>query len=162
MAMQKYGDLHEITKQAIKDRGVELSDIAELVLFLQKDYVPGLTIDRCLENVTHVLKKHEVQLAVLTGIQLDILAEKHLLEQPLQQIIEVDEGLYGVDETLALSILNIYGTIGLTNYGYIDKLKYGILHQLNDKSTGKINTFLDDIVGALAAAAASRIAHSGA
>jgi phosphatidylglycerophosphatase A len=160
MSFNKYGDLHSITKQALKDRGVELHDIAELVLFLQKDYVPGLTIERCEENVNHVLKKHEVQLAVLTGIQLDLLAEQKKLSQPLQEIIAVDEGLYGVDETLALSILNIYGTIGLTNYGYIDKLKYGILKHLNDKTTGKINTFLDDIVGAIAAAAASRIAHS--
>ena len=156
----KYGDLHNITKQMLLDRGVTLEDISDLVLFLQKDYVPDLTIERCLANVDHVLTKHEVQLAVLTGIQLDIITERKLLISPLQEIIEVDEGLYGVDETLALSILNLYGTIGLTNYGYIDKLKYGILKHINDKSTGKVNTFLDDIVGAVAAAAASRIAHS--
>jgi phosphatidylglycerophosphatase A len=160
MGLSKYGDLHSITIQALKDRGVELRDIAELVLFLQKDYVPGLTLEKCEENVNHVLKKHEVQLAVLTGIQLDLMAQRKQLLSPLQEIIEADEGLYGVDETLALSILNIYGTIGLTNYGYIDKLKYGILKHLNDKSTGIVNTFLDDIVGAIAAAAASRIAHS--
>jgi phosphatidylglycerophosphatase A len=90
---------------------------------------------------------------------MDILAEKGMLEEPLQSIIESDEGLYGVDEILAFSIVNVYGSIGFTNYGYIDKLKPGILKDLNDKSSGKCHTFLDDIVGAIAAAASSRLAH---
>jgi phosphatidylglycerophosphatase A len=90
---------------------------------------------------------------------LDVLAEKGQLEEPLQSIIGTDESLYGVDEILAFSIVNIYGSIGFTNYGYIDKLKPGILKYLNDKSTGKCHTFLDDIVGAIAAAASSRLAH---
>lgn len=60
---------------------------------------------------------------------------------------------------LAFSIVNVYGSIGFTNYGYVDKLKPGILQRLNDKSTGECHTFLDDIVGAIAAAASSRLAH---
>lgn len=77
-------------------------------------------------------------------------------------MIETDEGLYGVDEILAFSIVNVYGSIGFTNYGYIDKQKPGILQELNDKSSGKIHTFLDDLVGAIAAAASSRLAHRAA
>src|SRR5690606_28974021 len=113
----------------------------------------------CKENVIRVLAKREVQNAVLTGVQLDILAENKQLSEPLQTIIATDESLYGVDEILAFSIVNVYGSIGFTNYGYIDKLKPGILKFLNDKSTGKCHTFLDDIVGAIAAAASSRLAH---
>jgi phosphatidylglycerophosphatase A len=105
------------------------------------------------------LTKREVQNAILTGIQLDRLAESKMLEEPLQSIVEVDEGLYGVDEILAFSIVNVYGSIGFTNYGFIDKQKPGILEKLNDKSSGKCHTFLDDIVGAIAAAASSRLAH---
>lgn len=41
----------------------------------------------------------------------------------------------------------------------MDKMKPGILKHLNDKHDGEIHTFLDDIVGAIAASAASRIAH---
>ncbi|MCU9612822.1 phosphatidylglycerophosphatase A [Caldibacillus lycopersici] len=149
-------------KKMLIERGVRLEDIAELVLFLQKNYHPGLQLEDCIENVESVLSKREVQNAILTGIQLDILAEKKMLEEPLQTIIAVDEGLYGVDEILAFSIVNVYGSIGFTNYGYIDKLKPGILKELNDKSTGKCNTFLDDIVGAIAAAASSRLAHRAA
>jgi phosphatidylglycerophosphatase A len=110
-------------------------------------------------SVDAVLSKREVQNAILTGIQLDLLAAEGKLLPPLQDMIENDEGLYGCDEILALSIVNVYGSIGFTNFGYIDKLKPGILKRLNDKSTGETHTFLDDIVGAIAAAASSRIAH---
>ena len=58
-----------------------------------------------------------------------------MLSEPLQDIVKRDEGLYGIDEVIALSIVNVYGSIGFTNFGYIDKLKPGILEYLNDKST---------------------------
>ncbi|REK75894.1 phosphatidylglycerophosphatase A [Paenibacillus paeoniae] len=147
------------TDEWLAKRGVTKGDIAELVLFLQKDYFPGLTADDCLEHVDAVLSKREVQNAVLTGIQLDMLAEEGKLLPPLQDMIKHDEGLYGCDEILALSIVNVYGSIGFTNFGYVDKLKPGILVRLNSKTDGEIHTFLDDIVGAIAASAASRIAH---
>ncbi|OAS87156.1 MULTISPECIES: phosphatidylglycerophosphatase A [Metabacillus] len=160
MKSEEKMDLVEKTaREWMVKRGVKLEDIADLVYFLQEKYHPDLTMKECLENVDRVLTKREVQNAVLTGIQFDVLAEKGQLEEPLQNIIETDESLYGVDEILAFSIVNIYGSIGFTNYGYIDKLKPGILQYLNDKSSGKCHTFLDDIVGAIAAAASSRLAH---
>lgn len=151
--------VREAALEALKQRGVTVEDIAELTFVLQKDYIPDLTMETCVESVWQVLEKREVQNALLTGIELDVLAEKGLLSPPLQQIIDSDESLYGVDEILALSILNLYGSIGYTNYGYIDKTKHGVLSRLNDKSNGFIHTFLDDLVGAIASAAASRIAH---
>lgn len=149
----------QTARKWLKERGVTTHDIAELVLYLQSQYHEKLSIDECLHNVERVLSKREVQNAILTGIQLDMLAEKKLLEEPLLSIISTDEGLYGVDEILAFSIVNVYGSIGFTNYGYIDKQKPGILMKLNDKSSGQCHTFLDDIVGAIAAAASSRLAH---
>ncbi|MGX7420320.1 phosphatidylglycerophosphatase A family protein [Carnobacterium gallinarum] len=146
--------------ELLKERGVELVEIADLVMFLQQSYIEDLTVDSCLEHVEAVLKKREVQNAIITGIQLDILAEQKQLMQPLQDIISEDEGLYGMDEILALSIVNVYGSIGLTNFGYIDKVKPGILKKLNSHDNGQVHTFLDDIVGAIAASAASRLAHS--
>ncbi len=160
---ENHSDKHDVleikARQWLWDRGVTENDIAELVYLLQCQYHTDLDIETCKYNVDRVLAKREVQNAILTGIQLDILAEKNLIEEPLLQILKKDEGLYGVDEVIALSIVNIYGSIGFTNYGYIDKQKPGILKVLNDKSSGKCNTFLDDIVGAIAAAASSRLAH---
>lgn len=149
----------EATRHWLRKRGVTLLEIAELVMLLQKKYYPNLTMEECVHNVEMVLSKREVQNAVLTGIQLDILTEEGKLFSPLQEMIQNDEGLYGVDEILAFSIVNVYGSIGFTNYGYVDKLKPGVLDRLNDKTSGQVHTFLDDIVGAVAAAASSRIAH---
>ncbi|MHB1682259.1 MAG: phosphatidylglycerophosphatase A family protein [Bacilli bacterium] len=151
--------LQKATLELLKRRGVDVREIADITLFLQESYIPGLTRDQCLESVMHVLGKREVQNALLTGIELDILAENGMLSEPLQRIVAADDSLYGVDEILALSILNIYGSIGYTNYGYIDKLKYGVLARLNDHTSSRVHTFLDDLTGAVAAAAASRLAH---
>lgn len=154
-------DMEELVIKKINDRGVTLEQIAELTYLLQASYCEGLTMDTCLKSVRAVLKKREVQNAILTGIRLDELAEMNLLGDPLQEMVNSDYSLYGIDEILAFSILNVYGSIGFTNYGYIDKLKPGILGEIDKKgkADGCCQTFMDDLVGAVAAAAASRIAH---
>lgn len=160
--MSKYNreELSQVAIEMLNKRGVELEDIADLVMFLQSEYYDDLTIEACLENLKAVLNKREIVHAILTGIALDELAEKKLLPEPLQTIVETDEPLYGIDEIIPLSIVNVYGTIGLTNFGYLDKKKIGIIKKLDVQKDNKCNTFLDDLVAALAAATASRIAHS--
>jgi phosphatidylglycerophosphatase A len=163
--MKNFKEMDEVERKArnlLEERGVTMDDIADLVYYLQSKYHPALEKSECLENIDRVLSKREVQNTILTGIELDILAEQGHIQEPLLKILKDDEGLYGVDEVLALSIVNVYGSIGFTNYGYIDKQKPGILERLNDKNSGKIHTFLDDIVGAIAAAASSRLAHRAA
>lgn len=147
------------TYDLLAKRGVTVEDIAEIVFDLQHRHVPGLTLEKCIENVHKVLGKREVQNAVITGIELDIAAEQGAFSPFLTQILMKDEGLYGIDEILALSITNVYGSIGLTNFGYVDKHKKGIIASLNSDTNGKCNTFIDDIVGAIAAAAAGKTAH---
>lgn len=146
--------------KTLEQRGVRIEQIAEIVYKLQIPYRPDLTLDECADSVREVLKKREVQYTLYTGIALDELAERKLLPLPLQSILESDEPLYGVDETLALGIIHVYGMIGLTSFGYLDKEKMGIIRTLNDKKDG-IHVFLDDLVAGLAAAASARIAHQG-
>lgn len=160
--MYKY-DMKELTKIAIENlerKGVTLEDIGELVMLLQGKYYKGLTMEKCIENIVAVLSKREIIHAILTGIAIDDLADKKLLPEPIQSIIAADEGLYGIDEILPLSIVNVYGTIGLTNYGYLDKEKIGIIKELDERKGTQVTTFLDDLVAAIAAATASRLAHS--
>lgn len=160
--MKKYNmeEMNAMTIEMIERRGVELGDIADLVMHLQKKYYPDLTKEICLENINAVLKKRETIHAILTGIALDEIAEKKGLPEPLQSIVESDAGLFGIDEIIPLSIVNVYGSIGLTNYGYLDKEKIGILKVLDEMKGGHVHTFLDDLIAAIAAASASRIAHS--
>jgi len=144
----------------LQQRGVTLPEIAEVVLEIQKGYYPELALQECLGGVDAVVKKREVQHAILTGIALDMLAEQNKLPEPLQSIVAKDDFLFGVDEILALSITNVYGSIGLTNFGYLDKTKPLIIGKLNAHKQGACHTFLDDLVAAIAAAAASKIAHA--
>src|SRR5699024_1591963 len=160
--LEKQSELELRARNLLKERGVTLEDIAELVYYLQSKYFDELDLETCKANVQKVLSKREVQHDILTGIELDKLAEQNQLSEPLQDIIHRDEGLYGIDEIIAFSIVNVYGSIGFTSYGYIDKQKPGILKDLNDHTGGNVHTFLADIVGAIAAAASSRLAHSTA
>src|SRR6478609_8209423 len=104
----KQSELEIKAREALIERGVTLDDIAELVYYLQSKYHDELKMEDCLHNVNRVLKKREVQNAILTGIQLDKLAEQKMLDEPLQTTIETDESLYGIDEIVAFSIVNVY------------------------------------------------------
>jgi phosphatidylglycerophosphatase A len=143
----------------IQSRGVSLEDIARLVYEIQKSYIPNLSLEDCFCSVDRVMDKREVQNSIFTGISLDELTEKGLIREPLRTMVQNDDGLYGIDEIMALSIVNVYGSIGLTNFGYLDKVKPCIMGELNKHRDGIVNTFLDDIVAAIAAAAAARLAH---
>ncbi len=150
----------ELSRKKLTQRGVKIEDIAVLVYDLQKMYYNDLKIDRCIEAINLVLDKRETAFAVLTGIELDIAAENKSLNE-INDIIESDYSLYGIDEILALSIVNVHGSIALTNFGFLDKTKPGIIGKLEEdgKKDGVCHTFLDDIVCAIASSAASRIAH---
>lgn len=149
---------YEHSVKLLNQRGVTIEGIAKIVFELQSPYNPQLTVEECIENVYAVLKKREVQHAIITGVSIDLLAEQKMLPEPFQTIMELDEPLYGIDEIVALSITNVYGTIGLTSFGYLDKNKMGVMKQLNNHDQ-QIHVFLDDIVAGIAAAASARIAH---
>ena len=150
-----------IVIEKLRSRGVTVDDMAILVVRLQKQYI-NISMEKARRNVEQVLCKREVQYAVLTGIQIDELAEKGLIDEPLLSIMERDEPLYGVDEILALGITNVYGTIGLTNFGYLDKVKLGIIGELDrlGKETNSVHVFLDDLICGIVAAACAKSAHS--
>jgi len=152
-------DVKKAVLSLLKERGVELTDIAEIVYEMQSPYAPELTMKSCLESVLAVLEKREMQHALLVGIELDKLAEAGQLSEPLQSIVEQDEGLFGVDETIAIGAVYGYGSIAVTTFGYLDKAKTGIIKKLDTKTNHGVHTFLDDLVASIAANASSRLAH---
>lgn len=152
--------MQELCIKMLNDRGVTLEDIVECVIYLQAGYNSAINPEETMEDVLSILDKREVQNTIMTGIAIDIAVEqKSFGNEQIRDIIGVDEGLYGIDEVLAYSICNLYGSIALTNFGYIDRVKPGIIGVLNEEHEGRCNTFIDDIVGAIAAAAASKSAH---
>jgi len=146
-------------RSLLEQRGVTINDIADIVYNLQRPYSDRLTMEECLESVDRVLEKREIQHAILVGVELDRLAEEKKLSEPLQSIVEKDEGLFGVDETIALGAVFGYGSIAVTTFGFLDKQKTGIIKKLDTKEGESVNTFLDDIVASIASNAASRLAH---
>ena len=162
MTKQKMNrDFYEYCVELIESRGVAIQEIAQVSFDLQKTYLPKITIVDAESAVRAVLRKREAQFAIMTGLELDRLSEEGLLKGPIADIIKNDFGLYGVDEIMALSVVNVFGSIGLTNFGYLDKAKSGVIRKIDDKSInpGQVNTFLDDLICAIAAAAASKMAH---
>lgn len=151
--------VEKATIQALERRGVKLIDIAKIVHEMQLPYNPNLTLEKCVDSVEKVLKKRELQHAILVGIELDELCERGKLSEPLQEIVQSDEGLFGVDETIALGAVFTYGSIAVTTFGHLDKNKIGIINELDTVKGKEVNTFLDDLVASVAASAASRIAH---
>lgn len=148
--------------ELLKQRGVSLEDIVECVVYLEKGYNDSQPDEvLILQHVKEILNKREVQNAVRTGIALDMMAEQNLLEDKvLEDLLLRDESLYGVDEVLAYGICNLYGSIALTNFGYIDRVKPCVIGRLNEEKNGMCHTYLDDIIGAIAASAASKNAHN--
>ncbi len=152
-------EVKEAVLQKLAMRGVLLDEIAEIVFEMQRPYHVYLTMKMCLDSVLRVLEKRELQHAILVGIELDVLAEKGLISEPLQSILEQDEGLFGCDETLAIGSVLGYGSIAVTTFGHLDKHKIGVIKRLDTKTGSGVHTFLDDMVAAIAASASARIAH---
>lgn len=159
---RREGQVVAVLAQAAVDmlarRGVSLDAMADIIYHLQRPYIPDLTREECMAGLLGVVAKREVQYAIITGLTLDEMAEKGSLEEPLGAIVRDSPELYGVDAMLALSIVNMYGSIGLSNYGYLALDKKVLIRTLPGRHN-KVNTFLDDLVAAMVAAACARIAH---
>ena len=130
----------------LEEKGITLNDLAQLVYDMQKDF-EKINLKECKTTVEDVLHKRELLNNAMVGLTMDQLTETGQVPEPLKSIITNDAGVFGVDETLALQIANIYGTIGTTN---IQKI---------DTEENHVNTFLDDLIAAIVAAACGKIAH---
>lgn len=57
-------ELKACTYNLLKERGVTVQDIADIVMMIQQPYIPDLTMDECVESVQAVLEneKHKMPL----------------------------------------------------------------------------------------------------
>lgn len=154
-------EMENLNIQKLKERGVELEQIAEVAYNQQLKYNPNPSMEECLISVRKILSLRDVFHLVQLGAEIDRLAEERMLRGPIQDIINYDLGVFGIDEIFGLDIARLYGAIGQTNFGDIDVNKPGIVAKLNEdgKKENCCHTFLDDIVGAIAAAATTRVSQ---
>jgi len=145
----------------LEERGIHLNDMAELVYRLQKPYNPYLTLEECQEHIVGVLRKQQTYHTIQLSVKIDKGVEQQEFGKQFQAIVANDEGLYGIDETLNMAIAKMYGMIAITNFGHADKEKPGIIGALDsDHEENHCNTFADDTVCAIVAAACARLAHN--
>lgn len=155
-------EMKRLNIEKLKSRGVTVFEIAEIAYNQQLKYNKDIDINECILSVEKILSLRDTFHLLQLGAEIDRLAEAGLFEGPIQDIIFNDLGVFGVDEIFGLDIARLYGAIGQTNFGDIDVNKPGIVKALNDAGKpGKpsCHTFLDDIVGAIAAAAATRVSQ---
>lgn len=145
----------------LNKRGVMVEEIALIAYNQQSKYTPDIPFSLAVESVMKILSFRDCFHHLQLGAEIDRITEEGLFQGPIQDILYHDLGLFGIDEVVGLDIAGNYGAIGKTNFGDIDVNKPGVVNRLNEegKEEGKCHTFLDDIVGAIAAAASTRIAQ---
>lgn len=155
-------EMYKLNVERLLERGVTIESIAEIAYRQQSRYNENVSMRICVESVEKILSLRDIFHIVQLGIEIDRMTEEGLFRSPIQDIMRADLGMFGIDEILGLAIANNYGVIGQTNFGDIDVNKPGIVKELNDHGKSdkpECHTFLDDIVGALAAAASTRVAQ---
>lgn len=154
-------EMFRMNRDALLERGVTIQDIAEIAFKQQSRYNDNVSMQVCIESVEKILSYRDIFHIVQLSIQIDKLTEEGKFGGPIQDIMKADLGMFGIDEILGLNIAAMYGTVGQTNFGDIDVNKPGIVKRLNEegKQGNRCHTFLDDIVGALGAAASTRVAQ---
>ncbi|MFT8837661.1 phosphatidylglycerophosphatase A [Liquorilactobacillus satsumensis] len=153
-------ELYNFVLKEMKMRNINRKTIGEAVYELQHQYFPKLKPEDFGKELPNVLKKREVLNLLATGFILDNLASEKKLPEPYQQIVENDLGQFGVDETLAIAVSQLYGSLGNTNFGYGDKIKVGWAKNLDtDTKQNRVNTFADDLFLALVSGVVGRFGH---
>lgn len=156
----KYPDrkAHDFVVNTLAQHQISIADIAQIAYEMDRPFIPTLTMDECTASVDKILWRRDILDNAMIMLELDRLAENHQLAEPLNSIICADAGIFSADEELAIEIANSVGSIGVANFGYFDRVKTGKAKQL-DEDSQHVNTFLDDLITALAAAACARLSH---
>jgi len=154
-------EMLELNIETLKERTVTVEEIAEVAFRQQARWNPDISMKEVVSSVEKILSLRDVFHLLQLGAEIDRLTDEKLIKGPIYDILKVDLGMFGIDELFGLELAGLYGTIGKTNFGDIDVNKPLVVNRLNEdgKTGGMCHTFLDDIVGAIAAAASTRVAQ---
>ena len=125
-------EMQRLNIEKLEERGVTVREIAEIAYNQQLKYNKNIDIQECIVSVEKILSLRDTFHLLQLGAEIDRLAEAGLFKGPIQDIIQNDLGVFGVDEIFGLDIARLYGAIGQTNFGDIDVNKPGIVKVLNE------------------------------
>ncbi len=155
-------EMLEMNVKTLKERTVSVEEIAEVAFRQQGKWNPDISMKECVDSVEKILSLRDVFHLLQLGAEIDRLTDEGLIQGPIYDVLKADLGMFGIDELFGLELAGLYGTIGKTNFGDIDVNKPLVVDRLNDDGKhegGMCHTFMDDIVGAIAAAASTRVAQ---
>ena len=155
-------EMLEMNIKTLLERTVTVEEIAEVAYAQQSKWSKDISMQQCIDSVRKILSLRDVFHILQLGAEIDRLTDEGQFREPIQEILTVDLGMFGIDELFGLEIGGLYGTIGKTNFGDIDVNKPLVIDRLNGEGKqegGMCHTFMDDIVGAIAAAASTRVAQ---
>jgi phosphatidylglycerophosphatase A len=155
-------EMLEMNVKTLKERTVSVEEIAEIAYRQQLKWSDNIALADCVESVEKILSLRDTFHLLQLGAEIDRLTDENAIKGPLLDILKEDLGMFGIDELFGLELAGLYGTIGKTNFGDIDVNKPLVVDRLNGEGKhegGMCHTFLDDIVGAIAAAASTRVAQ---
>ena len=155
-------EMLKLNIETLKERTITVEEIAEVAFRQQARWNPDISMQEVVHSVEKILSLRDVFHLLQLGAEIDRLTDEHLIQGPIYDILKVDLGMFGIDELFGLELAGLYGTIGKTNFGDIDVNKPLVVNRLNEDGKhegGMCHTFMDDIVGAIAAAASTRVAQ---
>ena len=155
-------EMLELNVKTLEERTVTVEEIAEIAYRQQSKWTDDVSMKVCIDSVEKILSLRDVFHLLQLGAEIDRLTDEGLIREPLYSILKADLGMFGIDELFGLELAGLYGTIGKTNFGDIDVNKPLVVDRLNGEGKegkGLCHTFMDDIVGAIAAAASTRVAQ---
>ena len=155
-------EMLEMNIKTLKERTVTVEEIAEIAYRQQKKWTDEISLKDCIDSVEKILSLRDTFHILQLGAEIDRLTDEGAFKGPILNILLQDLGMFGIDELFGLELAGMYGTIGKTNFGDIDVNKPLTVARLNNdgkEEKGMCHTFLDDIVGAIAAAASTRVAQ---
>ena len=155
-------EMLEMNIKTLLERTVTVEEIVEVAFRQQAKWNPEISRQEVFNSVEKILSLRDVFHLLQLGAEIDRLTDEHLIKGPIYDILKADLGMFGIDELFGLELAGLYGTIGKTNFGDIDVNKPLVVDRLNEDGkheNGMCHTFMDDIVGAIAAAASTRVAQ---
>jgi len=155
-------EMLQLNIEKLLERTVTVEEIAEVAFRQQSKWNDQISMQECVKSVEKILSLRDVFHLVQLGAEIDRLTDEGIFKGPILEILKQDLGMFGIDELFGLELAGLYGTIGKTNFGDIDVNKPLVVNRLNDEGKhegGMCHTFLDDVVGAIAAAASTRVAQ---
>lgn len=169
--MDRYTAIVERISAVVKKAGIDTDFRNELVGIayeFQYEHLP--TVSKRVYEVAleDLLENRYVQDLIITGLVLDDLANYNSLAIELNgndtdkyflRMMKKDDGLYMVDEVIAMGIAEAGGKLATTLFGYFDVKKPDYIAKLEQRSAlvGNSTTYLDDILLALIAGMISMV-----